>query len=138
MTPVVQQFIWRALVVEDKDTDARMLQATLAEAPIQFDYAATLAAAVVKLATTPYDVILLDPTLPDATPLEAIRIITAQHGAVVAVTGYTNGTTGEIALREGCEDWFRKGSEAAVIQKAIQLAIETKRRRDAEAKLLGR
>ncbi|HJL18397.1 MAG TPA: hybrid sensor histidine kinase/response regulator [Sandaracinaceae bacterium LLY-WYZ-13_1] len=121
----------RVLIVEDSATQATALQLQLEER-FATEVAGSLAEAREAL-RAPFDVVLLDLELPDASGLEAVRrferdhpelpvvVMTSRHGTEVAMD----------ALREGAEDYVPKDElEPSVLGRALRYAIGRHRTRN--------
>jgi signal transduction histidine kinase len=121
------------LLVEDNPADARLLREMLNE---QSSYNAELthvdcmSAAEKYLAERSVDIILLDPGLPDAQGLGAIRRAHAAAPRVplVVLTGLDDESLAEQALQEVAQDYLIKGQiETRGILRALRYATERKR-----------
>ncbi len=102
--------VMRLLVVEDEPRMARMLQRGLAEEGHQVDVCGTAEAAEAQALEVPYDVVLLDWSLPDGDGVSVLRAW-RQRGLRTPVLLLTaRGTTGEkvTGLRAGADDYLVK------------------------------
>ncbi|MBN1178943.1 MAG: GAF domain-containing protein [Anaerolineae bacterium] len=139
------------LLVEDNAADARLLKEILTDAPpppFQIRHAASLAQALAQLESQPFDVILLDLSLPpESRGLETLQKVNAQTDAVpiVVLTAFDDEESATRALQEGAQDYLVKGKvDSALLIRAIRYAIERKRnlealkRRTQEMELLTR
>ena len=126
------------LLIEDNPGDARLILEHLREAGADlFNLAhfqsldegiANLQARAKEL--RPYDVLLLDLSLPDSSGLKTVR--RAQQGAprtpIVVLTGLDDEETGMEAVRMGVQDYLIKAHvDPRTIARAIRYAIERKR-----------
>lgn len=129
----------RILIVEDNPADARLLEAVLDEtdgdgavhgACARPQVVGTLAAALAAVQHTPFDVILLDPGLPDATGLSTVRRMraAAPAAAVVVLSGHDDPASGVEAVAVGAQDALTKGRlDAAQLWRTIGHALERQR-----------
>ena len=123
----------RILLVEDEANDAFLLQRALARtAPGQFEMTnvATLAEALQTLASTRFNVVLSDLSLPDSRGLETFeRIHEADPGvAVVVLTGNDDERLAVRALNEGAQDYLVKGRvDGQSLVRSMRYAIERNR-----------
>lgn len=118
------------LVVEDNPGDARLLREMLNELGpqnTQITYAECMSEAEKHLRTHTVDIVLLDPGLPDAQGLEAVRRAqaAAPHVPLVVLTGLDDESLATGALQEGAQDYLIKGQvEARGLQRALRYAVE--------------
>ncbi len=121
------------LLIEDNPGDARLIREMLDE---QGSYSTKLTlvdcmrAAEGHLLVHPVDIILLDPGLPDAQGLGAIRRVHAAAPRVplVVLTGLDDESLAEQALQEGAQDYLVKDQiERRSLQRALRYATERKR-----------
>ncbi|MCH7734163.1 MAG: response regulator [Chloroflexi bacterium] len=118
------------LLVEDNPGDARLIQEYLSEtAALRFTvtHAARLSEAFDQLATTPFDVVLLDLTLPDSSGIESVDGIVskADGAAVVVLSGRDDDELVAAALHAGAQDYLSKSDVSpAALARAIRNAIE--------------
>ena len=121
------------LLVEDNPADARLLREMLSEQssyPAELMHVDCMSAAEKYLAERSVDIILLDPGLPDAQGLGAIRRAHAAAPRVplVVLTGLDDESLAEQALQEGAQDYLIKGRiETRGILRALRYATERKR-----------
>jgi signal transduction histidine kinase len=121
------------LLVEDNPADARLLREMLNEQssyPAELMHVDCMSAAEKYLAERSVDIILLDPGLPDAQGLGAIRRAHAAAPRVplVVLTGLDDESLAEQALQEGAQDYLIKGQiETRGILRALRYATERKR-----------
>ncbi len=103
----------RFLLIEDSPTDSELVEALLEDefANGDIDVARDLGRALDLIASTDYDLILADLTLPDAdggTVVRAVREASPQT-ALMVLTGRNDGTLALWALAEGAQDYLVKG-----------------------------
>ena len=122
----------RILLVEDSDSNALLLQESLAETrPGEFDFTHVKcwADAAQCLRQREFDVLLLDLSLPDIAGRETfLRARTeAPHLPIVVLTGETSEALGLEAVRHGIQDYLIKGQAyGRQTVRAIRYAIERK------------
>jgi two-component system, cell cycle sensor histidine kinase and response regulator CckA len=128
----------RVLLVEDSSSDAELLQTTLqqsGEGRFEFTWVDRLADALARLIEEPFDVLLLDLSLPDSSGSKTYR---RAHSAapgmpIVVLTGVKDESLGLAAVQEGVQDYLAKGeADGRQIARAIRYAIG---RRHAEEQL---
>ncbi|HZJ49809.1 MAG TPA: EAL domain-containing protein [Actinomycetota bacterium] len=124
--------ITRLLVVEDNPGDARLLREMFKELGshnTDVTYAECMSEAEKHLAKHVVDIILLDPGLPDAKGLGAVRRAqaAAPHVPLVVLTGLDDESLAARALQEGAQDYLIKGQvEARGLLRALRYAAERK------------
>lgn len=125
--------VLRILIVEDSKGDAILIKKAL-DAALQgqcaMDLAETLAQALKLLAEeAPYDIALLDRTLPDAegaTGLHSIQNM-APELPVVFITAYKDEQTAFESIKQGAQDYLSKdGMDYQAIRKTIHYAMMRK------------
>ncbi|MGH9456675.1 MAG: EAL domain-containing protein [Thermoanaerobaculia bacterium] len=125
----------RILIVEDSEPDARVLRSLLQatrEASFETVHATTLAEGLERIASEPFDLVLLDLGLPDAQELEGLDAIreAAPELAVVVVTGRHADELAAAALQGGAEDYLTKGGfDRALLVRTARYAVERRRGR---------
>jgi signal transduction histidine kinase len=128
------------LLVEDNSGDIHLLRRMLlGHESSQFELTCVekLAEALEKKDQPPFDVILLDLSLPDSMGLESFLAIQTSFPSVpvVVLTGLTDETLAIQAVRQGAQDYLVKGQvDKNLLVRAIRYAIE---RKQAGEKLLG-
>lgn len=133
------------LIVEDNSCDATLLERSLRKSigeELRAQTVQSLAAALEALATTSFDLVLLDLNLPDSTGLETFFEVerAAEEVSVVVLTGMEDPGSSLAAMRAGAEDYLVKGElEAESMARAIRRAVERRasheRRREEERRL---
>ena len=125
----------RILVVEDRDSLRRMLERALAQEGYEVDSAAAGEAGMSRLAERPYDLVLTDLKLPDASGLQVLAASRAAQPEVpvVVLTGY--GTVGAAveAMKLGAYDFLEKPVEIDDLARLIARAIGERRGERCEA-----
>jgi signal transduction histidine kinase len=120
----------RVMLVEDSASDALLLQESLAEArpgEFEFTHVECWTDAVQELRQKPFEVLLLDLSLPDITGRDTfLRARTeAPRLPIVVLTGETNEALGLDAVRHGVQDYLIKGQAyGRQTARAIHYAIE--------------
>src|ERR1700689_3341716 len=121
------------LLVEDNPGDARLIHEMLDEQGShgsELTHVDCMSAAEQHLSERAVDIILLDPGLPDAQGLGAIRRAHAAAPRVplVVLTGLDDESVAEQALQEGAQDYLIKGQiETRGILRALRYATARKR-----------
>jgi len=127
-----QKSIMRVLLVEDNPGDAKLLQALLREEGslnTELAHVTTLGEAEKYLAEHTVEVVLLDPGLPDAQGLEAVRRVHACRPRVpiVILTGFDDESMATQSLQEGAQHYLIKGTiEGRGLLLALRYAVERK------------
>jgi diguanylate cyclase (GGDEF)-like protein len=122
----------KILLVDDNGGDARLLCEML-NGPSSRKYDLThresLEKAMTHLVADPVDIVLLDPGLPDAQGLGAVRRVhaSAPRVALVVLTRLDDELLAAQALQEGAQDYLIKGQiEGRGLLRAVRYAIERK------------
>jgi len=122
----------RVLLIEDNEADALLLKHTLSDAGgdcFDLTHAELMAEARELLASRPFDVVLLDLSLPDSQGLRTVeRANAAAPGLpIVVLTGLDDEATGVEAVRKGAQDYLVKGQfDGRLLGRAIHYAMERK------------
>lgn len=124
----------RLLVVEDSPADARLLQETVTDAGpnarLTLEFVRTLAEAEVAIRKTPYDCVLLDLGLPDATGHDNVQRLHAARRwqTIVIMTGLDSEEAALGNLQRGAQDYLVKGrTDGIELVRIIRRAIERNR-----------
>ncbi|RME05011.1 MAG: response regulator [Deltaproteobacteria bacterium] len=124
------------LLIEDNPDDVFLLKELLytvhgeETATILLSTAATLAEGMEKLARRPFDLLLLDLTLPDSRGMETFETIHDRfaHVPVILLTGLKDEALGIRAVKQGAQDYLVKGSfDHHLLRRSIFYAIERHR-----------
>lgn len=121
------------LLVEDNPGDARLLREAVKDAAgisISLTHEETLARGLKRLDDEPFDVIMLDLSLPDAEGLETLERTHAHtpNVPIVVLTGLDDEALAARAVREGAQDYLVKGQVTGqVLVRAMRYATERKR-----------
>ena len=124
------------LLIEDNPADARLLQEALRGGPFRMDHVLNLQSGLERLAERPPAAILCDLSLPDASGLQGVRMLTDAAPAIpiVVFTGANDQEAGLAALRAGAQDYLVKGQVGGeLLIRALRYAIE---RKQAERRLI--
>ena len=131
MNQSVTENSWRALLVEDNESDAvfirRMLGVAGGESCSVVD---SVADCLKHVAENRPDVILLDLTLPDSEGLETVSRVLVEAGdvPVIVLTGHEDEELAVDAVHTGAQDFLIKGQvDAELLRRSIRYAIERKR-----------
>jgi PAS domain S-box-containing protein len=133
--------VLKILLVEDNPGDIRLLQEILREVTTtqcQITPVITLAEAIDALATSdlaPFDVILIDLSLPDSQGIDTFLTLQRQvpNVPIVVLTGLDDENLALSAMQQGAQDYLIKGRvDASLLFRSIRYAIERER---AEAQL---
>jgi signal transduction histidine kinase len=122
----------KVLLVEDSASDAALLQESLCQnwpGEFEFTHVETWEAAAGCLREKPFDVLLLDLSLPDITGRDTFLQAREQAPQlpVVVLTGEANEDLGLDAVRNGIQDYLIKGQAyGRQTARAIRYAIERK------------
>ena len=125
----------RVLVVEDNQSDAGLVRFALraesgAEHAFVSAHVLRLEEALVSLKEKPFDLVLLDLSLPDAQGLDTLARVreAAPDLPIVIMTGLNDESTAVEAVRRGAQDYLVKGqADSHAVIRAILYAIERKR-----------
>jgi len=123
----------RALLVEDNPADSRLLREHLREPAVgafQVTEVDRLSACLDLLRQNPFDVVLLDLTLPDSQSIETVIRVHAEAAQVpiVVLTGIEDESVGVEAVRQGAQDYLVKGqTDSRLLARSIRYAIERNR-----------
>ncbi|MBD2544468.1 ATP-binding protein [Planktothricoides raciborskii] len=120
------------LLVEDNLADADLIEELLADAQLsryKITAVERLSEAIAHLKSEPFDVILLDLSLPDSHGLETLEkvVLAAKSLPVLVLTGLTDRELAVQAVREGAQDYLVKGKfDCDLLSRAISYAVERK------------
>lgn len=126
----------KVLLVEDNPADARLVAEMLKEAKganFHVNNVDRLSAAIEALSREPFDIVLLDLSLPDGIGLETFTRIHRNypHIPVIVSTGLRDEELAIRAVREGAQDYLVKGEVgSSLLARAIRYAIERRRLED--------
>ncbi|MEU3254271.1 SpoIIE family protein phosphatase [Streptomyces sp. NPDC006997] len=133
---------FRILLVEDDDGDALLVEELLVDTDLRHSLVRCRTAAEARraLAVAPYDCVLLDLHLPDASGLGTVAAVqdadTETDTAIIVLTGLVESRAGVDALAAGAQDYLVKGKvEPELLQRAVRYAVQRKRAERASAAL---
>ena len=118
----------RALLVEDEPGDARLTRLTLRDTigmRVESEQAASLVETESLLRQEPFDIILLDLSLPDSEGLETVKQVRRVAGGtpIIVLTGNNDERLSLQALEAGAQDYLVKGAfNADGLSRAIRYA----------------
>lgn len=121
------------LLVEDNAGDARLLKELLTETGagrLTLTHVDRLDAGIRCLTQAPFDIILLDLSLPDSQGAETlVRMHAAAQGIpIVLMTGFEDEELGLQLIQAGAQDYLVKGQTTApLLARALKYAVERKR-----------
>lgn len=119
------------LLVDDCATDAQLLRLLLGSDPkFVVTTAPTLARAKAYVLQKPFDLVLLDLSLPDGEGIEAIRQLhcAARDLPIIALSGRHDEMLAVSALREGAQDYLVKpDTDRSLLMRVIRYALERHR-----------
>ncbi|RPH92003.1 PAS domain S-box protein, partial [candidate division KSB1 bacterium] len=123
----------RILLVEDNPLDVRLLREALkalnGHQPIVTNVS-RLDEALARLRSDPFDIVLLDLSLPDSEGFDTLEQLhaAAPDKPIVVLTGYDDDRFAVRAVQEGAQDYLVKGEmDGGVIMRSVRYAIERAR-----------
>jgi signal transduction histidine kinase len=128
----------RVLLVEDNRAEARLFVDMLAQAPAlhcEVTHVDRLAPALARLDARPFDIILLDLSLPDSRGLETFQTIRlrAPETPIIVLTGFDDDATALAAVKGGAQDYLAKDhADRYTFVRAVRYALERKQAEQAE------
>ncbi|MGA2619731.1 MAG: SpoIIE family protein phosphatase [Thermoguttaceae bacterium] len=131
----------RILLVEDDPDDVWVMRNLLGDrwdGPFELAHVELLSAGIERASEYPFDVILLDLSLPDSQGLETFFTLHAHAGDVpiVVLSAYNDESTAVKAVQAGAQDYLVKGQvDDNLLVRSIRYAVERTRRHRAEAAL---
>ena len=123
----------RTLLIEDNPADARLLAIRLNEVPnhgVDVTRASRLTEGMRRLETEPFDLVLLDLSLPDSKGPATLDLVHAKfpNVPILLLTGFADVDYARAALRSGARDYLVKGSfDGRVLLQSMHHAIERQR-----------
>jgi DNA-binding NtrC family response regulator len=125
------------LVVDDEIEIREGLEALLTSENFQVTLADTGAAGLQKLEDSPFDLMLLDVSLPDRNGLELLREIRLRDPqiSIILITAYGSIDMARAAFKGGAQDFITKPWSNDELVAQISVAIEGRRLRDENVQL---
>ena len=126
------------LLVEDSAPDAKFVQQLLPKEKFEIVHVLSLSAATRIMSEEPFDVVLLDLSLPDGSGLASFQAVKeiGSKTPVVILTGLNDDETALMAVKLGAQDYIQKiDVNASFLERSIHYAIERKAAEETEKKL---
>jgi DNA-binding NtrC family response regulator len=125
------------LVVDDEAEIRESLEALLASEGFEVVLAANGEEGLRKLEEQPFDLLLLDVSLPDRSGLEMLRDIRQRdpHLSIILITAYGSIDMARAAFKSGAQDYITKPWSNDELITQISLAIEGRRLREENVQL---
>lgn len=123
----------KILLIEDNPGDTRLIREALKEAgarDFNVECVDRLSIGLKRLSGEDFDVVLLDPGLPDSQGLDTLERVVAQNPVVpvVVLTGLEDEMVGIEAVRRGAQDYLIKGKmHGSLPLRILAYAIERKK-----------
>lgn len=119
----------KILLVEDNPGDVKLMEHLLKNASFRHDLyiSDSLYGAFEKLRANPFDLVLLDLSLPDSTGFKTLTTLidTFPKIPVVVLTGVNNEIVGSQSVKAGAQDFLVKGQfDNKILGRAIRYAIQ--------------
>jgi CheY-like chemotaxis protein len=133
----------RLLLVEDDPDDAILVREFLGEefhGQYRSEAVTSLAAAIKALTDGSFDVVLLDPRLPDSTGLDTVRQLVRRFSevAIIVLTGPDDDRLAGQSVRYGAQDYLEKKDLCSRwLGRAIRYAMERKKSMHQKGELLA-
>jgi two-component sensor histidine kinase len=133
----------RVLLIEDNAGDVRLIREMLTEAKetiFHLESADRLTTGMERLATAPFEVVLLDLLLPDSQGLETFQQVRARvpEIPILVLSGLDDEELARRALQAGAQDYLIKGQvDSRGLDRAIQYALERQRAEQERERLLA-
>ncbi|MGC2418580.1 MAG: response regulator, partial [Candidatus Acidiferrales bacterium] len=125
------------LVVDDELEIREGLEALLTSEGFQVTPAETAAAGLQRLEEQPYDLVLLDVSLPDHNGLDLLREIKQRDAnlAIILITAFGSIDMARAAFKSGAQDYITKPWSNDELITQVSLAIEGRRLREENVQL---
>jgi len=125
------------LVVDDELEIREGLEALLTSEGFQVTLAETAAAGLLRLEEQPYDLVLLDVSLPDHNGLDLLREIKQRDAnlAIILITAFGSIDMARAAFKSGAQDYITKPWSNDELITQVSLAIEGRRLREENVQL---
>ncbi|MBF0356168.1 MAG: HD domain-containing protein [Alphaproteobacteria bacterium] len=121
------------LVIEDNPGDARLIELMLSEQAEDIyrpSFAVRLAEGLEILSRQPFEIVLLDLSLPDSHGMSTVEAVleAAPATPIIVLTGLADETTAMAAMKAGAQDYLAKGQgDGETLRRSIRYAIERMR-----------
>jgi DNA-binding response OmpR family regulator len=121
----------RILIVDDEPTARATIARALNLMDYQADEADSGSQAIAKLASWPYDLVLLDLMMPEMSGMEVMKEVrdTYPDLSVIVFTGYATLESAMEALRMGAVDYLLKPCSLREIEAAVARALQRRQER---------
>src|SRR5579862_7611641 len=125
------------LVIDDETEIREGLEALLSSENFHVTLAESGDAGLRKLSENPYDLLLLDVSLPDSNGLELLRDIRTRdpHLPIILITAYGSIDMARAAFKSGAQDYITKPWSNDELVAQVSLAIEGHRLREENLQL---
>jgi sigma-B regulation protein RsbU (phosphoserine phosphatase) len=127
----------KVLLVEDADDDAELLKVALRNTTFDIQRADRLSVALSRLREEPFDLVLLDLSLPDSQGFETFERVRRSPGrqAIIVLTGSDDQDLGLKTVKCGAQDHLIKGKAGPdVLVRSIRYAVERTRAEEETAR----
>jgi len=117
----------RPVLVVDDEADIRdLMEMTLMKMGLRVDTAEGVRAALSKLSSNKYSLVLTDMRMPDGSGLEVVQHINQQHldVPVAVITAFGSADQAVQALKEGAFDYLQKPITLAQLRTLVKSAIK--------------
>jgi two-component system, NarL family, invasion response regulator UvrY len=119
--------VTKVLIVDDSDAVRRSVHTALADllANVTIGEAASAAAALARVDAEPWDLVLLDLSLPDRNGIETLRAIRARQPAlpVLVMSFHPESAYGPAVRSAGAVGYITKGGSADAMAEAVRGAL---------------
>ena len=121
-----------ALIIEDEPTLARNIGVFLEREGLQAEVALSGEDGILRFASNPAQVVILDYNLPGANGLEVLSrlLATAPNTRVIMITGSGSEDTAMAALKGGAADYLKKPIELAALRLVVHRVLARRRHDD--------
>src|SRR5271154_2743482 len=125
------------LVIDDEAEIREGLEALLTSEDFEVTLAETGEVGLRKLAENPFDLILLDVSLPGSNGLELLRDIRSRdpHLSIILITAYGSIDMARAAFKSGAQDYITKPWSNDELIAQVSLAVEGRRLREENVQL---
>ena len=126
----------RPVLVVDDEADIRdLMEMTLMKMGLRVDTAEGVRAALSKLSSNKYSLVLTDMRMPDGSGLEVVQHINQQHldVPVAVITAFGSADQAVQALKEGAFDYLQKPITLAQLRTLVKIRHQSARRQQRAA-----